>query len=383
MNNSANKKILFVANVDREHINKFHIPTIRFFKSKGWTVDVACGGNMVVPECDTRFNGKWSRSPFRLGTFSGILQLIKILKQNNYDVVYCHTPVGGLVARAAVSFLKNKPKVAYFAHGLHFYKGGPKKIWLTVYPMERLLSRVTDLLITLNSEDYELAQEKLSKKAKIVLSNGIGVNFERLYLEDKGKTRKAYREKLGIKDETTVLIYIAELLKNKNQAMLIKALKELSDNGEGAILVLVGPDYSDGSFKRFAEEFGVADKVIFTGWRNDVAELLAMADICVASSIREGFGINLVEAMYLGLPVVATDNRGHKMVIKDGENGFLVPINDSAAMAERVEQLINEKALREKLSNIDVSKYDANVIAEKLYDEINSMTHYDSTESIT
>lgn len=366
------KKILFVANVAKEHINKFHIPTIKEFKNHGWVVDVACSGNAEVPECDHRHYGKWSRSPFSLGTISGTVQLRKIVKENRYDVVYCHTPVGGFVSRFALIGLRNKPKVVYFAHGFHFYKGVSKVVWFTIYPIEKMLSHFTDLLITLNNEDYELAVQKFSTHAKIIQVPGIGVDFSRLFLEDKNKIRIQYRKDFNVMGET-VLIYIAELIENKNQKMLIDVIKKISEKHENVILMLVGPDHMDGVYQKYAKVCGVDDKVIFTGWRSDIGALLAMSDICVASSIREGFGINLIEAMHAGLPVVAVDNRGHKSIIEDGKNGFLVPINNVDIMADCVLQLLSNHLKIEKFSNIDIDKYNAETIAKNLYKEINSI----------
>lgn len=369
---SEKKKILFVANVAKEHINKFHIPTIEFFKAQGWQVDVACSGDDEVPGCDHRFYGKWKRSPFQAGTFFGVIQLIKILKKTSYDVVYCHTPVGGLVARLAVMFLKNKPKIVYFAHGFHFYKGCPRKYWFTIYPIERILANNTDLLITLNYEDYELAKKKIAKKAKIVFSPGVGVNFSKLVVNDKTNMRSLYRNKFKLNNEI-LLIYIAELIENKNQGMLIEVLKKLTEKRNDIVLVLVGPDHANGYYQNMAKRLGLSEKIIFTGWRNDIGELLNMSDIYVASSVREGFGINLIEAMFLGLPVVAVNNRGHKTIIKDGENGFLVNLNDIDTMAARILEIIENPSIKEQFSQFNVDKYDAKRIAKNIYCEINKI----------
>ena len=137
--------------------------------------------------------------------------------------------------------------------------------------------------------------------------------------------------------------------------------------------MLVGPDHANGAYQQYAEELGLGNRVIFTGWRSDIGQLLSMADICVASSIREGFGINLVEAMYANLPVVAVDNRGHRTVIKEGETGFLVPQGDVEAMAKRVLQLMEDRALRDKFSAVDVEQYNADVIARQLYHDITAL----------
>ena len=365
------KKVLFVANVAKEHINKFHIPTIREFKNNGWIVDVACSGDDDVPECTHHYKMCWKRSPFTFKTVKGIKELRKLIDNGAYDVVFCHTPVGGMVARlAARKARKRGTQVIYCAHGFHFFKGAPLINWIIYYPLERFLAHFCDVVFTVNEEDYERAKAKFTKKTKIELVPEVGVNFDRLQVENPQEVRKEYREEFGFDDNTTVLVYVAELLPNKNQQMLVNVLKNLLDNGKKVHLLLPGPDHADGELERYVKSQNLSDNVTLLGWRSDVGELLYASDICTASSIREGFGINLVEAMYCGLPVIATNNRGHKMIIKDGENGFLVELNDVEAMTDRVERLIDDADLKAQLTGIDVKQYDCNYIASQLYEKI-------------
>ncbi len=362
------KKILFVANVAKEHILKFHLPSINEFSENGYIVDVACAGDDFIPGCRNQYKMPWKRSPFSLKTFKGIRELKKIIDREKYDVVYCHTPVGGLAARlASMKTRKSGTKVVYFAHGFHFYKGASLLNWCLYYPVEKMLSRVTDMIFTINKEDYELALSKMSKKSKVMLTPGVGFNTARLKTDDCTGDRNAVRDEFGISDSSVVLIYVAELIKNKNQGMLIDAVKVLRERGVDVYLMLVGPDHYGSHFQNKASECGLSDRVIFTGWRSDIGRLMRGADICVASSIREGFGINLVEAMYCGLPVIATRNRGHVTVITDGENGFLVDVDDYQGMANRVEQVLGNDQLRERLSNVEVSCYDSIHVAKELY----------------
>ena len=367
----GDKKILIVANVAKEHINKFHLPTMQQFKIRGWQVDVACSADAEVPFCDNLIEGKWTRNPFTIKTLLGIKQLKEHLNENHYDVVYCHTPVGGCVARlAARKARKNGTKVVYFAHGLHFFSGAPIINWLIFFPIEKFMSLFTDAIFVINNEDYNRVKAKFPNRIYVKKFPGIGVDFNRITVANPKETREQYRKKLGINQDDLVLIYIAEVIANKNQGYLLHALNKILETKENTKLLLVGPDHSDGKYISMADNLGLKDKVIFTGWRNDVGELLCTADICVASSIREGFGINLVEAMYHGLPVVAVKNRGHATVIQDGENGFLVPLNNSDKMAEKVLEIANNPSLREKLSHVDVSKYDAIVVARDITDTI-------------
>ena len=364
-------KILFVANVAKEHIMKFHLPQMREFRKNGWQVDVACAGEETIPDCDRQFHASWKRSPFTPKTFKGVRELTAIINKGQYDVVYCHTPVGGLVARlAARKARKNGTKVIYCAHGLHFFKGAPLINWLLFYPIEKWLARYTDVFFAVNAEDYATVQKHLSDRMIKTLVPEVGANFERLQIEDKNEVRRSYRETLGIPADAPVLIYVAELIKNKNQQLLVHALKELLPSAPDCRLLLVGPEHDDGALRRLIDEQGLTEQVQLLGWRSDIGQLMVASDVCVASSIREGFGINLVEAMYCGLPVVASDNRGHRSVIQNGENGFLVPLDDPKAMADRVRQLLDDRALYERLSHVDVTQYDCNHVAKVLYNEI-------------
>lgn len=368
-NNTNNRtKVLLVANVAKEHVNKFHIPTINYLINMGWQVDVACSVDANIPAGNHIYNMIWKRSPFTLKIFKGVWDLRKLIEENEYDIIYCHTPVGGLAARfAALRARKKGVKVVYCAHGLHFFDGAPLVNWLVFYPMEKLMSKMTDMFITINPEDYELVKHKFNPKMTVKMIHGIGVNFDRLNIENRELVRKEYREGLGIPLDAEVLIYVAEIIKNKNQKMLIRMLKALHDNGRKMYLLLPGPDHSNGEFRLLAQKLGLTDYIKFLGWRSDIGQLMFASDICVASSIREGFGINLVEAQYCHLPVVAVNNRGHRAIIKDGINGFLVPLNDSVAMAERVIKIMDDKELYRNFANVDVDEYKCDSIAKVIY----------------
>lgn len=365
------RKILFVANVGKEHILKFHVPTMQVFKENGWQVDVACAGDDPIPFCDTRYPVSWKRSPFTLKTLTGIREIRAITTKTHYDVVYCHTPVGGLVARLGTKKARKRgTKVIYFAHGFHFFEGAPLINWLCYFPVEMWLAHHTDVLFTLNHEDYERASALLHPRGDIVLTDGVGIDFTRLQVADKEAVRRSYREQLGIPQDAPCLMYIAELNKNKNQRMLVDAVCMLRHTHPHTVLVLVGPENDGGELRRYIEEHALSDAVRLLGWRQDIGELLHSADICVASSIREGLPVNLLEAMYCGLPVVASHNRGHDTVITHGENGFLIERGNAGSMAEHIAALLNDPQLYQRFAASDVSQYEDRLIAKDLYERI-------------
>lgn len=362
-------KVLLVANVAKEHVLKFHVPTIKRLAEMGWKIDVACSGDEEVPYCSKQYKMSYKRSPFNFSLFKGIYELKHIIDRENYDIVYCHTPVGGLAGRiASIVARKRGTKVIYFAHGYHFFKTAPKMNWLLYYTMEKLLSYVTDAIILINKEDFVLTKKKF-KSCKAYLINGIGIDFSRFSNGKSTEIRNLYREELNIPSDAIVLIYLAELIENKNQTLLLDALKEVHNTNQNVYLVLAGIDHCNGKMQEYAETLQLTKYVRFLGWRDDIDKLYMMSDICTASSIREGFGLNLVEAMYCKLPIVASANRGHRTIIHDGKNGFLVPLDNAEMFADRINLLIEDVDLREKFIRLNskiIHRYDSAEIVDEL-----------------
>ncbi len=361
------KRILFVANVAKEHIIKFHIPTIKMLSEMGWIVDVACSGDDDVPYCHHQFKTCWKRSPFSFKTVKGIKQLKRIINANQYDVIYCHTPVGGLIGRlAAKRARKRGTKVVYFVHGFHFYKGAPIHNWLFYYPIERYLARFTDKMITINPEDEKNAKQLL-RCNNVIRVNGMGIDVDFFRSIDKAQLRKSVRTELKIPEDAWVLIYLAELSPNKNQKMLVDAFEKVHQYHHNSCLILAGVDHYDGKIQRYVEEKGLKDNFRYLGWRSDKEALYAAADICTPTSIREGFGLNLVEAMAVGLPIVATKNRGHETIIKNSINGFLVDINDYNSMATIVIDSLSKHII---FKQEDLDKYDTQKITKRILEYV-------------
>ena len=156
------KKVLFVATVAKTHICVFHLRFLKMFKDWGYEVHVAARNDFVdapcvIPHCDVFHDIPFERSPLKSENLKAYKQLKKIIDAEKFDLIHCHTPVGGVLARlAARKARKYGTKVLYTAHGFHFYKGAPLKNWLLYYPVEKFCSRFTDVLITINKEDFVL-----------------------------------------------------------------------------------------------------------------------------------------------------------------------------------------------------------------------------------
>ena len=277
----------------------------------------------------------------------------KIINENQYDIIHCHTPVGGVLARlAARKKRKRGTKVLYTAHGFHFYKGAPLHNWLIYYPIEKVMAHFTDCLITITKEDYECAKKHLKAK-EIKHINGIGMNTERFSKKITEGQKSKLKEELKIKKEDIIFTYVAELNKNKNQILLIKMLGELKKKNENVKLLLVGDGAYMEKYKNEAAKRNLQDNVIFLGKRKDVPKILSITNIYVASSKREGLPLNIMEAMYMQLPIIATDNRGHRELVENGVNGYIVD-NNANSFIEKINLILNNK---EKIKEFEEKSY--------------------------
>ncbi len=340
------KKILFAATI-ADHFYYFHLPYLKFFHDEGWEVHVAARGDRKLPYCDFQHDIPFERTPFSKGNIEAYKQLKKVIDDNDFHIIHCHTPMGGMLSRIAASKKrKTGAKVIYTAHGFHFYKGAPFLNWAIYFPIEWAMSKKTDGLITINDEDYAFAQ-KWFKHPQVKKVDGVGYNSELFYPVSQEEKNQIRRDK-GYSVDDKLLIYVAELNANKNQGLLIEIMAMLKK--ENVRLLLAGADNFAGEYHKKAKMLGVEDRIDFLGHREDVEQLVRMSDICVASSLREGLPVNIMEAMAVGLPVVAVDNRGHRGLINNGEDGFVVTPGNVNSMKEKISLLLEDELLYKEFS---------------------------------
>lgn len=342
------KKALIVTHVSG-FVPQFEMNNVKILQEMGYEVHYASNFNNVSYGTDnSRLDGTgivchqvdFARSPFEIRNNQRALwQLKKVMKEHHFELVHCHTPVGGVYARlAARKHRKNGTKVIYTAHGFHFYKGAPLKFWLVSYPMEWILARVTDTLITINEEDYQSAKKlKLGKRngrpGRVYKINSVGIDLKKYRQEDLAKIHKEF----SIPERDFVLVSVGELNWNKNHAVVVEALGRLKQ--KDITYIICGEGIEGIPLKEQAERLGIGDKVILTGFRNDIPDILKESDAMAFPSLREGLGLVAVEALASGVPVVASDNRGTREYMQDGVNGYVVWNNNAESMAEALNKL--------------------------------------------
>ena len=353
------KKILLVATV-QSHIAQFHQPLIDWLTNNVYTDDVAARDNLdTKPNLRLSVSGEihdipFSRSPFSPKNFAAYKALKRLIDGGGYDVVHCNTPVGGVLTRIAANAKRRSGEltVVYEAHGFHFFRGGPKLNWLLWYPVEKLFSRYTDVLITINKMDYALAKEKFHA-GRVEHIPGVGLDLSRF----ESATRESnIKEEFALSDKAKIVFSVGELNKNKNHSVIIRALKLLNDLDIHYFLAGNGPLRDE--LGRLAEELGIEENVHFLGYRRDIPSLLKNADVYVFPSRREGLGMASIEAMSAGLPIVTSNRHGINDYSENGKTGFKYDPDDADGFAKGIRTILSDGELRARMGeyNKELSK---------------------------
>lgn len=333
-------KVLMVAS-NWTHIRNFHLPYLHEFQKLGWTTHVGCFG---IPESadgiDKCMELPFEKSFFSLTNFRVTKQLRSIINDEKYDLIIVHTSLAAFFTRLAVKGMHDRPRVINVVHGYLFDDDTPfvKKTILSL--AEKFTAKETDLILVMNEWDYEYAtRHHLGWEIKLI--PGMGVDFSKFDLSTKADG-VLLRTELGIPENAFVLIYPAEFSKRKSQSVLIKAMSMLP---EKVFLVLPGSGVLLEECKALVESLKLENRVLFPGYISDIGSWYRMANAAVTASRIEGLPFNVMEAMYCGLPVIASRTKGHIDLIKDGETGYLYPYGDSTECAEVVKSLVSDREL--------------------------------------
>lgn len=337
------KTVLMVASV-ASMIDQFNIPNIKLLISMGYDVDVATNfihGSTCTDEkikelrilldelkvdCyQIDFNRKATdiRADIRAmrqldHVLRGVEKSVNVIRYHHisnatpYTFVHLHSPIGGVIGR--ISAKKYGIPVVYTAHGFHFYDGAPKKNWLIYYPIEKELSRITDVLITINKEDYKRAKTCFRAK-KTVYIPGVGVDTEKFKSGVINPEEK--RREMGIGKDTLLMLSVGELTARKNFEIVIKALKKI--NNKSLQYFIAGKGEREWELKTLVHDLGLEKQVHFLGFRTDISELCQAADIFIFPSHQEGMPVALMEAIACETPVVCSKIRGNTDLVSGEE----------------------------------------------------------------
>ena len=332
------RKVLIIDKI--ENIKNYHTPYIKKLKEDGYEIHIATDGQEEIQECDKLF----------LINFKTIINqyiiLKKIIKQNNYNIIHCYTNL----ARFAVRNQKNA-KIIYTTYGFKFYKGAPLKKWIRYYPIEKYLSKKTDVIITINDDDYFLAKNKF-KNTKIELINGFGIDENQFDFKPNEKDKEEFLKEFNLNEEDFVFLSIGDLTQKNNQIMQIDGILNLMHKYKNIKLLIVGIGELEEYYNHIIFKYGLDQNIRLLGERNDIIRLIKLCDCYIDTSKNELNSINIIKAMFANKPIIASKIKGHNNLLK---NDNLVNLND-----------INELSLKMEIRILDRSEVSYNIEKYKL-----------------
>ncbi len=320
---TAKKKALLVTTVSG-FVPQFEMNNVRILQEMGYEVHYASNfQNPSYGDDNRRLDGTgivchqidFIRNPFHLSNREVYRQLCALMEGERFDLVHCHTPMGGVMARLAAHKTGTGP-VIYTAHGFHFFRGASPLNWLCYYPVERFLSRYTDQQICMNREDYARARAAFHAKwVDYIPGAGIDLDEVRKTVRDGDRAK---RKELGISESTILILSVGELIRRKNHETALRAVAGLGSSD--IRYVICGHGEEEDRLKETAGKLGIADRVLFLGYREDILEICRSADLFLFPSYQEGLPRALLEAMASGLPVVCSGIRGNRDLMGEGED---------------------------------------------------------------
>lgn len=350
-------------------IGQFNMKNIDLLIKLGYEVDVACNFNDKTAWPDEKiiklkndlkeknvslYQLDFERSIFNFrNNFKSYRQVKNLINVRKYDIIHTHTPISSLITRIAFknSKIYSKCKLLYTAHGFHFYDGNNNLKNIIFKNIEKYAARFTDIIITINKEDYYAAKKfKLRDNGDVKYVPGVGIDIDRI--NSFHEMRNNLLDELDISKNSILLLSVGELNNNKNHKMIIESLPSLSDNihylvcGEGPLR---------DKYIKISNELNVGNRFHLLGYRNDVLEIMKSCDIFVLPSKREGLSVALMEAMACGMPCIVSAIRGNRDLIEDHINGYLINPNNCYNLRDIIDMIIQRHDTI-SFNNIDKSK---------------------------
>jgi len=303
---------------------------------------------------------------------SAIIDLYHLIRRGKFDIVHTYTPVAGVVGRIAAHFA-GVPVIIHSVLGSLLVDEVPTWQRLLYLTSERMLGRWTNLFITLNDADSrDLIKHHIAPQAKVAsLRYEFGVDLAEFNPERIDERQvEALRHEFGLELDIPVVGFVGRLVGEKGILDLFDAFAAIRQRGHQVKLLFVGDvlisdrdQESVRELKRRVAEEGLEDEVIFTGFREDVPALIALMDVVVLPSYREGFPRIPIEAAAMGKPAITTATRGHEVAVIEGETGLVVPISDVNSLAQAIERLIGDPVLAQRMGTAGLRR------ARELFDE--------------
>ncbi|HHV31274.1 MAG TPA: glycosyltransferase family 4 protein [Clostridiales bacterium] len=319
------KKVLYCASTI-EHIKNFHIPYLKAFHDNGYEVWVLSNKTEILPYTEYVVACPLQKNFISVTNIKTIFTIRELIRKQNFDIISTHTTLASVVVRAGIMLLKRRPRVFNTCHGYLFNEKDGLKKWLYLLP-EKICASVTNNVMVMNHEDYEIAKRHKLYKNNLYFIKGMGIDLSQFYQASQHE-KMVQRIAHGYSENDFLFVYAAEFSKRKNQKLLIKAFANVCGKMPNAKLLLAGSGALLENCKKLAEQLHINGQIRFLGYVEDMRSLYIMCDVSVTTSRIEGLPFNVMESMACGLPVIASDIKGHRELVEDGKTGVLFKSED-------------------------------------------------------
>jgi len=359
-------KLVEVTNVDFS-LRHFLLPLMRAAQARGHEVLGVCADGPLLADVEAAGLRTaplpMARSLSPGAQWRALWAMVALFRAERPDMVHAHMPISGVLARLAAR-IAGVPKVAYTCHGFLFNQPGPWWRRALGLVMEWFGGRLTDITLTVSTEEAADARRLWIARHAVPVGNG----RDPARFRPDTAARAQVRQALGVPEAAVVIVIVSRLVRHKGYPELLLAMRDVP----GAELWIVGdrlPSDHGADLEPLFAGSGLGPRLRRLGYRADVADVLAAADIFTLPSHFEGLPMSVIEAMLTGLPVVATAIRGPREQVVDGETGFLVPPAATAPLAAALSCLALDPALRARMGAAGRAR------AVALYDEAAVVAH--------
>src|SRR5271166_5299945 len=369
-------KVIELTNVDFS-LRQFLLPLMRGIRARGHEVVGVCAEGPLLAQ--VRAEGfrvvalPFARRISPLAHARAFLALVRLFRAERPDLVHAHMPLSGVLARLAAR-CAGVPRIAYTCHGFWFNNPGPWPRRAAGFLLEWLAGRVTDVYLTVSqTEAADARRLHLSARA-----TQVGNGRDPAVFRPDPAVRARVRAALAVPPDRVVVIAVSRLVREKGYAELAAAMRAVP----AAELWVVGEHLASDRGDDMAavlRDAGLGARLRLLGYREDVAALLAAADIFALPSHFEGLPMSVIEAMLTGLPVVASDISGPREQVVHGETGLLVPPAEVAPLAAAVSRLVGDADMRARMGEAGrrraLDLYDESAVLARTLDALGLSAH--------
>ncbi len=319
------------------------------------------------------FSCHWPRSLNPFVMIKAMLQMRKTLIEQGIDVVICHTPIGAAVGRMAAK-LAGIDHVIYFAHGLPCAPNQNIFLWFVWFCIEKVLAKITNAIIVMNSYDENLAVNHLAKEtSKVFRISGMGVDLKKFNAESSETDSRQIKTELEIAEGKKIVLCLAYLIRAKGVFLLLEAARRICAQRNDVCFLLAGTGPAMAELQKSVKSNHLEENFRLLGWRNDVYRLMQCADIFTLPTYYfEGLPVSILEAMACSKPVIATKHRGCEDVVLDGQTGILVPIKQVPPLVDSILLLLDNAKKRKEMGRegrkLVENNFDLDLCTEKIAD---------------